>query len=168
MAIRSFKPKKKIMKKLVASIVFSLLGRAIKACYRLDTRVKEEFNDLPEGLVIKMLIKPIGPFIMIKREGNEIIIIKDSNVKADLNIEFKNIEGALLALTAKKSVATCYAEQRFIILGDLSYGTAFVRIMNIVETYLFPRIWNAFIFNNQAPNRERNKMRILIGTIFGI
>lgn len=167
MASKSLKQGKKRLKRATASIVFSVIGRAAKACYILDSRVKEEFNDLPDGLIIRMMIKPSGPFIILKRAGDRIITLKDKTIKPDLDIQFKNIEGALLALTGIKSVATCFAEQRFLIFGDLNYGTAFVRIMNIIESYLFPKIWTAFLFDNQAPIRERNQFRVYIGTIFG-
>jgi hypothetical protein len=49
--------------------------------------------------------------------------------------------------------------------GDMAYGTAFVQIVNIVEAYLYPRIWTAYLFNNQAPLRERSAFRIYAALI---
>lgn len=167
MASKSLRPKKKTLKRLVASIVFIILGRAIKACYRLDSRVRDELNELPDGMTIRMIVEPAGPFLIIKKEGNKVVTLKETD-QIDLDIHFKNIEGALYALMGRKSVTDCFVENRFIILGDITYGTAFVRVMNIVESYLFPKIMTAYLLDNQAPKRQRYGIRIYIGTILGI
>lgn len=167
MAKRQLRQRKKLFKRTLARIILLFLGRAVKACYKLDSRVREEFNELPEGFSIRLAIKPSGPFIIFSRQGNNISVSKDSNIIPDLDIQFKNVESGLYALCAMKSVAECFAEHRFTIRGDLSYATAFVRIMNIVESYLFPKVWNAVLFDNQAPIRERSKTRIYLATIFG-
>lgn len=167
MAKKTIRQKKKRFKKFIASFVFALLGRAIKTCYKLDSRVKNEFNAYPDDLIFRMNIMPDGPSLMMKKEKEDLIILKDSSIRPDLDIIFKSIEGALMALTGKKSVATCYSEQRFIITGDLAHGTRFVRIMNLVEANLFPKIWTALLLNNQVPVREKSMLRIYIGIIFG-
>ncbi|MGI6701926.1 MAG: hypothetical protein ACOX3U_05665 [Christensenellales bacterium] len=168
MASKSLKPRAKRLKRLICSTMFALLSRAIKACYRLDDRVKGEFDEMPQGTVLKLSVLPSGPALIIKKEQDEIITLKEISVKPSIEIAFKNIESALLALSAEKSVSRCFAEQRFIIYGDLSLGAAFVRIINIVEAYLFPRIWASYLMNGYAPSRKRSVIRIYLATIFGI
>lgn len=167
MATLNYKPNKKIFKKGVASLVFKVLGRAIKACYRLDSRAKKDLDSLPEGITIRLFVKPCGPQLILKKEAGKINILKECD-NIELDIHFKSIENALLALTGQKSVATCYCEQRMAIFGDIVDGMKFVRVMNVVEAYLFPRLLTSHIFNKQAPKRERFQLRILIATLFGI
>jgi len=166
MASTSLRPNSKYIKRAFAGIIFKVLGKAVKACYRLDSRVKKEFDDMPEGFILKMGIKPLGPELIIKKTDGKVELLKEKDIVPDVEIQFKNIEGGLLALTAERSVAQCYSEQRFIIKGDLSYATAFVRIMNITEAYLFPKIWTTYLFNNQAPRREVSMFRVYFNTLF--
>jgi len=167
MASKSIKPKKKTIKKLVASVVFTVVGRAIKACYALDSRVKQDLDSIPEGAVITMAVMPSGPALSFKRENGKIITLKKPSEKPELDIQFKSVESALLVLTGQIGVARSFAEQRFILFGDIAFGSAFVRVMNVVECYLFPRIWTAYLFNNQAPARERSMARVYVATLFG-
>jgi hypothetical protein len=166
MASKSLKPKKKKIKKLVASVVFKVVGRAIRACYNLDSRVKNDLDSIPEGAVLAMSVMPSGPALAIKREGGKIIIFKEYEGKPELDIQFKSIESALLVLTGEIGVARSFAEMRFIMFGDIAYGSTFVRVMNIVESYLFPKIWAGYLLNNQVPERERSMARVYIGTLF--
>lgn len=167
MASKSLKPRKKLIKKGFVSFMFNMLGRAIRACYRLDGRVKEEFDDFPDGTAIRMAVLPDGPSIVFRKEQDNIAVYRDYNDVCDLDIRFKSIESVLMAVTAEKSVAVCYAEQRFAVYGDLAYAAAFVRIMNIVEVYIYPRIWMTYLFNNNPPKRERSQFRFYLSTIFG-
>jgi hypothetical protein len=159
MASKSLKPRKKYIKRAFVKVVFALLGKAVKACYALDSRIKIEFDELPDNTVIKMSVLPMGPSVVFKKEYSAVSVMKDYGGKPDLHIVFKNIESAILSM-GLINVQQSYAESRFIMYGDMALGTAFVRIMNIVEAYLYPRIWTAYLFNNQAPVREKSAFRI--------
>ncbi len=158
----------KLGKRMLIKVVLVLVGRALKACYKLDSRVKAEVDSMPKNYKIRMGVKPFKLKLDFEIMGDNIRIAKEADFIPALNITFKSAESAIYALTGMKSVAACYAEQRFAMNGDIMLGGTFIRIMNIIEAYLFPKFITRILFNRQAPIRERTMARIYIGTLFGI
>lgn len=154
------------MKKFFLKIIFFFLSRAIRAVVKLDYYAKKELDNFDESYVIKLKIWPEKPSICF--------IVKNNSFKkskkypdADLTIYFKSIESALLLLTGKMSIEQGYSEHRFLVKGDLFKSMSFIRILHIVEYYLFPKfITNKILY--EKPSTSSNKFRVYLKILFGI
>jgi hypothetical protein len=59
---------------------------------------------------------------------------------AHLVVSFKNMESAFLMFTARISTAQGYCEHRLAVTGDIPLAMSAIRCLNVIETYLFPKI----------------------------
>lgn len=127
-------------KKEISKIVLFFLYRAFKVSYYLDTNIEKEIKDWKENMQIEIKTCENGPFLILKKSNNQIKRIKRNDTKSDISIQFKSLDSAFLMLTGRLGVAKAYAEHRFILKGDISEAMSFVRCVDIIESYLFPRV----------------------------
>lgn len=55
-------------------------------------------------------------------------------------MKIKNIEAALLLFTFQESTTLATARNRLVVDGDVAHACAVMRILDIVEVYLLPKI----------------------------
>jgi hypothetical protein len=104
---------------------------------------------------------------------------KDGNVKymggnpegkqIDLRIQIKNLEAALLLFTFQESTCVSICRDRLIVDGDLHTACALVRILNIVEIYLLPKIIAKLAVKRyRSPHfKHINRIQIYLRAILG-
>ncbi|MBN2077767.1 MAG: hypothetical protein JW838_02295 [Spirochaetes bacterium] len=161
------KPGKALISRLYVAIMLWIVGRAIQAAAKMDKDVKREFSELPDNFLMSLGILPeevfppnylasIMPSFITERGilplGLNMIIGKDKKGKVrymgsnphgkkiTLQMGIKNLQAAMLVFTFRESTTTAFAHDRFIVNGDLVQGLAVVRILNIIEVYLLPKI----------------------------
>jgi hypothetical protein len=161
------RPGKKIFKTVYVSILLWTVGKAVQVAAKIDKKVKEELDKLPNNFTLRMMVAPekefplffyakmLPAFVMDKGLllcGVQMFIHKDKEgkikyigadpkgKKADLSVIFTNIESAWLVLSFQESTATAYMHGRFVVEGDLPHSLAFVRVLDIVEVFLLPKI----------------------------
>lgn len=88
--------------------------------------------------------------------------------EADLVVNFKNLECAFLVCTGQLGPAQGYAEHRMSIKGDLSQAMAYIRCLNILEAYLFPKIISRRIMKRVPPMGLRKQAVRLVIHLMGI
>lgn len=140
-------------KKVVAAIVFAVLGRGLVACARLDERVRAEAASWPDGTVITLRIAPFGPQVSWRTAGGTLEYCGGRGVAPSLAVTFKSVDGALPLLLGMKSVLGAFAEHRATVAGDLAVAMSFVRCLHIVEGYLFPDLMTRRILPRPAERR---------------
>lgn len=162
------KPSKNIFKRLVARIVLWFLGRGIQAASTLDPIVQKEIESWDkESVTIMLKVNDFGPALSLRKVNNRLRMIGTKEIDNPvLAIYFKNIEGALLVLTGQLGIAQGFAEHRYIVKGDIGLSMSFVRILYIVESYLFPAFITRKILK-QEPKKGSNSFKIYLGTILG-
>lgn len=160
------KPGKKLLKRIYISIMMWSVGKAIEAAYKVDRVVREEMDKLPPDFLMRMIILPEEAFPLffyakmmpkfISERGRllmgmQMILGKDKNgkiinmgsdpkgKKIKLHIMFRNLEAAFKVFSFQESTTTAYAYGRFVVEGDLPQAQIFVRILDIVETFLLPK-----------------------------
>ena len=159
---------KKRFKSLVAKIIIWFLIRAIIASARLDSYVKKEVATWKDNSIIMLKVDDFGPSIALKKNGRRLNLIKNSEIeKPDLVIYFKNVEAALLILTGQLGIAQAFAEHRYTLKGDVGFAMSFVRVLYIVEAYLFPQFITKKILKSM-PDRDSSRFKIYKATIFGV
>lgn len=135
------------MKKFIIWLVMQFLYRGMKVLYHDDWRMKEEFDGWKQNKVIQLKVMR-GPSITIAYTfQNGIKKIKAGH--PDIVITFKSVESAFLIFTGFMSVKQAYLEHRFSLKGDIYESMRFVRCVDLVETYLFPRFMTKRILNHQ-------------------
>jgi hypothetical protein len=149
-------------KRVVAGIVFAVMGRGIVACTRFDRRVRGEVASWPEGTTITLAILPGSPCTTVRKRGGEIEALgSHSDADSTLLVTFKSVDGAFPVLLGMKSILQSFAEHRATVRGDLALAMSLVRCLHVVEGYLFPDFMTRRILPRPA-RREAGHMRAYI------
>ena len=134
---------KKSLKKGYVAVMMWFMGRAIQAAAAMDRAVKKEFAELPESFTFTLSVMPDGPHMVVGKDRRGFVRYMGWNPydkKIDLKFTIKNIEAAALLFTFQESTAVAVARDRLIVDGEVPYACAVVRILDIVEVYLLPKI----------------------------
>jgi hypothetical protein len=155
----------KTAKRLLAGVVFAVMGRGIVACARLDSRVRADAVAWPDGTVVTLEIAPRGPRTTVRKVGDRLEALGGrKGIEATLLVSFKNVEGAIPVLLGMKGVLQSFAEHRATLAGDVSLGISLVRCLHVVEGYLFPDIMTRRILPRPA-TREVGHVRAYAGLL---
>ena len=139
--VKEVKAGGKPLKKIYVAIMLWFVGRAIQAAAKADKDVKKEFEELPDGFTFALGVLPSGPWMVVGKEKGKVKYLgwNPDVKKLDLRLGVKGIEAAILMFTFQESTAIATSRNRLIISGELPYAMAFMRILDIVETYLLPK-----------------------------
>jgi aldehyde:ferredoxin oxidoreductase len=186
------KPGTKNIKKLYVAIMLWIVGKAIAVAAKVDKQVKKEFAELPDNFIFvlrllpershpaNMLAKIIPPAIQelgLMPLGTQMIVGRDkkgkvkymgSNPKGKkitLKMNFRNIEAAMKVFTFQESTCTAYAHDRFMVEGDLPNSLAVVRILDIVEVYLLPKLITSLAVKRYPKWSEMSPLRKYINRV---
>lgn len=146
------------LKVFISKIVLFFLYRGFKVLYKRDSRIKKELDNLEEGFILELKTYEHGPKLIIKKENNDIVKLKETE-NADILICFKSIDSAFLVLTGRLGVSNAYAEHRFTLKGDIAVAMGVVRCVDLVESYLFPKFITKNILK-EVPKREKSMLSI--------
>ena len=164
-------------KRNMCGVVMKLLGKGICYAYKVDSRVKEDLDKIcgytekdgesvANDFAVKIAINPIGPCMVFGKKDGKVFSNKcDFDEKADILLSFKGVNSAFKMFTGRLGLGDGYAQHRFTVNGDLYKVLGIVRIMNIVESYLFPK-FIAKKLMNPVPPKQVNSVRFLCGTLF--
>jgi hypothetical protein len=152
-----WKPRRKILKKLVVQTSFFALGRAFEAAGYLDADVKKEIRDWKEPMTIMFQVMPNGPAMVVEKSGGRIRYAGSEAVPADLTVFFKNMESAFLVMSGQIGTPQGYAEHRMALKGDTGQAMPLIRCLNQVQAYLFPKIMAKRVMK-RVPKMSLRKM----------
>jgi hypothetical protein len=127
------------IKRFIVKANFFILGRGLQAASRFDSQVKNEVSDWDEGFTVMMKVQPRGPSLAWKKSNGRMKYVGSKAVKADLTVVMKNLESALLMMTAQIGTAQAYAQHRLGLEGSIVDAMTLTRCLNSAETYLFPK-----------------------------
>jgi len=133
---------KKPFKKAYVAIMLWFVGRAIQAAAKTDAVVKREFAVLPADFTLALGVLPGGPWMVVGRVNGRVKYLgwNPEEKKMHLRLGIKDIEAAILLFTFREKTAVATARNRLITSGELPYALAFIRVLDIVETYLLPKM----------------------------
>lgn len=137
------KPGKKPIKRIYIAVMLWIVGRAIQAACRIDKEVRKEFRELPEKFAFSLGVLPKGPYMIVGKDDKgraKYLGWSKGRKRLPLEMNIKNLEAAFKVFTFQESTSVAFARERFIVDGDLGYSLAIVRVLNIVEVYLLPKI----------------------------
>ncbi len=131
-------PKKSYFKKMAVSIGFYALGRGTESVSRFNKEVKKELAVWPNGFTIMLKIAPNGSEIWLQKSGDKINMVNKQSKEADLIVYFKNLDTMYRIILTLNNVHTAFSQNRIMVSGDLSNAMVLIRILNKVQSYLFP------------------------------
>ncbi len=132
---------KKTIKKLVVQVVMFVLGRSFQSASKLDFVIQNEISGWEDGMVVLMQVLPKGPSMcLLKKEDRIRYLGSGAKEKPNLIISFKNIESAFPVMAGLMGAEQGFAQSRMIVKGDLPVAMSFIRCINRLEAFLFPKI----------------------------
>ncbi|PKN53135.1 MAG: hypothetical protein CVU55_02685 [Deltaproteobacteria bacterium HGW-Deltaproteobacteria-13] len=132
----------KPLKKAYVAIFLWFTGRAIQAAAKVDKEVKKEFDTLPDEFTFALGSLPNGPWMVVGKEKGKVKYF-GGNLKCrpiHLRLVIKNIEAAFLILSFQESTALATTRNRLMTDGEVPYALSVIRILDIVEVYLLPKL----------------------------
>jgi hypothetical protein len=133
----------KPFKQAYVAVMLWFVGRAIQAAAVVDDAVKEEFAALPNGFTFSLGVMPSGPLMIVNKNAQGRVRYLGWNPEGrhfDLQLRIKNLEAAILMFTFQESTALATARFRLIVDGEVPPACAVVRILDVVEVYLLPKL----------------------------
>lgn len=172
------KPGKKLLKRLYISVMLFVVGRAIAAAAKVDGEVKKEFEQLRSDFVLGMGIIPNGPYMVVGKDAKGRVKYMGGDPKGKkltLKMGIRSVESAILVFTFQESTAAAFAHNRFVVDGDLVEGMAIMRILDLVEVYLLPKLVASLAvkrypkWSEMSPVRKHvNRVLVYARTILGV
>ena len=119
------------------------MGRAIQAAASVDRDVRKEFAELPDRFTFDLCVMPDGPHMIVGKDRKGYVRYMGwdpEGKKINLKMKIKNLEAAILMFTFQESTALATARNRLVVDCEVPHACAAVRILDIVEVYLLPKI----------------------------
>ena len=171
---REVSPGRSHLKRIYMSVNLWFMGRAIQAASRVDERVQGEFRSLPDGFTFALGIMPSGPHFIVQKTGTDTARYIGRHIDAqpvDLKMEFKHLEAGMLTFTFRENTPVATARDRLIVDGEVGYACSVVRILDIVQIYLLPKLiarmavkrYPRWPLGRKLINRSRIYWRSVIG-----
>ena len=125
------------------ALILQMLYRTMRVLEKRDTNVAGDMAQLPEGVCVRIragLTADAPQLTVVRRNG--MLMKGNAKQRADIEIVFKSISGALRVFTGCESIGQAYCQHRFVLSGNINETMCLVRAIETAEGYLFPRIWN--------------------------
>ena len=150
----------------VNGIVLQVLYRGFRVLYERDSRVRAEVVGWEDGRMLKLVCGPGGPVLVLQKKEGEGIVKLQRVQHADITMRFKTVKGAFQVLTGQKGVADAYASHMFFLEGDIYKTMSFVRCVDYIEAYLFPKIMSERILK-EVPDKQLSSLQVYALALLG-
>lgn len=149
--------------KLTVGIVLRVVHAALVELYKLDSRVKEEFDRMPEGLSYALQTGYNAPQLFVQWKDGKLsrLAALDKPVCA---LRLKSTGISFRMFTGQMGLAQAYAQHAFSMQGEIADVMRLARLVNLVEGYLFPKFITKHILTD-IPSLQVNPLRVY-GRIF--
>ena len=125
----------------LVKLIMKILGKSMAYVSKNDARARDTFLNLPENLRVSMGIFGEDTYVTLQKTKNQIYVDKPhDNLPADLEIIFKNRKACKKVLLGRFGVAESFARHDILLKGNINTAVALVRIIDLCEYYLFPRL----------------------------
>ena len=134
----NIKPKNDHLKNAVVKAGFYALARGSESASKFNAELQRELEAWPEHYTIMLKVAPNGHEIWLQKQGDHLKWIKPKSEDADLIVLFKNLDTAYRIITTQSNVHTAFTQNRIMVYGDVGASMVLIRVLNIVQAYLFP------------------------------
>ncbi|HIR92695.1 MAG TPA: hypothetical protein IAB98_04670 [Candidatus Egerieimonas intestinavium] len=155
-------------KRQLAKVVLYFLYGGIYELYKRDGRVRKEILGWPDGMTYCLSCGPQGPRLFFRKTGKQLQRLNPRVQRYyDTCITFKSLEDAILVLTGRMGIAGAYAAHAFTLHGDIGTAMELTRCVDVVESYLFPRVMTKRILR-QVARKEFSALRLYLWILVGM
>lgn len=156
------------MERKIAEVILYFLYSGLKQLSEQDERIGQEVKDWKPGMIYALKCGTDGPDLYI-RKGEYGLEKLDPSIQdvADICIQFKSFSHAFRVLTGRQSVADAYAQHNFTLYGDIAGTMSFARCVDLLETYLFPKMITKRILK-EVPQKQRSSILLYGNILFHI
>lgn len=134
---------RKPLQRQVARIVLTILGRSMASLSKVDPVIQAEVHTWPKNLILQMAILPDSGSMTVQGTPEGKIVYLGDQVPSDqaqIVVYIKTLPAAFKLLTGQIGTDQAYARHWIAARGDLSLTLSLTRILNRVETVLFPAL----------------------------
>lgn len=153
------------LRALTCRAVLQVLYRGIRVLSHADSRVRQELLSLPEGRTVRFAVspKPDAPSLTFTvLDGT--IQKAPRTAEVDIEIVFKNEKMAFRVFTGRMGISGAYAAHAFTLRGNINETMGIVRIIDLVEAYLFPGFMTRRILR-ELPKKQCPAMLVYLRLI---
>lgn len=156
------------LQQFVCGVVLQVLYRAIRVLSHCDSRVRQELLALPQGQTVRFSVSPheASRSLSFMVSGGSIQKVKGV-VQPDIHITFKNEAMAFRVFTGRLGIAGAYAAHAFILKGNINEAMGIVRVVDLVESYLFPKFMSRRILR-EVPRKQVPALAVYLRLIPGV
>lgn len=149
---------KLFFQKLTVGVVLRVVHAALVELYRMDSRVKAEFDALPEGMSYAIATGHEAPTLFVRWEQGKLHRLPSLD-KAVCNLRVKSSAHSFQLFTGQMGLAQAYARHAFTMQGEIADVMKLARLVNIVEAYLFPKVITKHILTD-IPTLQKNPLSV--------
>ena len=151
------------LQKLTVGIVLRVVHAALVELYGLDSRVRAEFDRMPEGMSYALQTGYAAPELYVQWTGGRLLNLKKIE-KPTCALRLKSTGISFRMFTGQMGLAQAYAQHAFSMQGEIADVMRLARLVNLVEGYLFPKFITKHILTD-IPALQVNPLRVY-GRIF--
>jgi len=122
------------------AVALRIFGAAFEAVTAHSLECRKELSDWEEGRRVALGVLPYGPHVTLEKQGHVVRMIGTGLIDPHVAILFKNLDSAMMVYSTYMGVTQAINENRVLIRGDNSKAMELNRILDIIMTYLLPRV----------------------------
>ncbi|MBR1981733.1 MAG: hypothetical protein IKA23_03170 [Akkermansia sp.] len=146
------------LQKLTVGIVLRVVHAALVELYGLDSRVRDEFDRMPEGMSYALQTGHAAPELYVQWTGGRLLNLKKID-KPTCALRLKSTGISFRMFTGQMGLAQAYAQHAFSMQGEIADVMRLARLVNLVEGYLFPKFITKHILTD-IPALQVNPLRV--------
>ena len=146
------------LQKLTVGIVLRVVHAALVELYGLDSRVRAEFDRMPEGMSYALQTGHAAPELYVQWTGGRLLNLKKIE-KPTCALRLKSTGISFRMFTGQMGLAQAYAQHAFSMQGEIADVMRLARLVNLVEGYLFPKFITKHILTD-IPALQVNPLRV--------
>ena len=146
------------LQKLTVGIVLRVVHAALVELYGLDSRVRAEFDRMPEGMSYALQTGHAAPELYVQWTGGRLLNMKKIE-KPTCALRLKSTGISFRMFTGQMGLAQAYAQHAFSMQGEIADVMRLARLVNMVEGYLFPKFITKHILTD-IPALQVNPLRV--------
>ena len=146
------------LQKLIVGIVLRVVHAALVELYGIDSRVKAEFDALPERMSYAIATGHHAPTLFVRWKKGKLVRLQQLHA-AVCTLRVKSAAHSFQLFTGQMGLAQAYARHAFTMQGEIADVMKLARLVNIVEAYLFPKIITKRILTD-IPALQANPLRV--------
>lgn len=146
------------LQKWTVGLVLRVVHAALVELYALDSRVREEFDKMPEGMSYALQTGYQAPVLYVRWEKGKLHNLAHLE-KPVCALRLKSTGIAFRMFTGQMGLAQAYAQHAFSMQGEIADVMRLARLVNLVEGYLFPKFITKHILTDM-PDLQVNPLRV--------